>query len=148
MTFCPKATFRDSLIKSSSNASRSSRVSSLLIRRRRRPPPGSSARYRRLLRLHPPLQLPTLVRERMNTSTVLSLPLRWLRACLVPMLNGDVLHPFAPHSCMMANSFSTATRSYSSRSVHFFHANEVTHSLISAEGRLAQSRLAFDGGSG
>jgi hypothetical protein len=80
MTSCPKATFRDSLIKSSRNASRSSRASSPLIRRCRRPPPRSSAYNLRLLRLYPPLQSPTLVRERMNTSTVLPLLLRWLRA--------------------------------------------------------------------
>jgi hypothetical protein len=56
------------------------RVRNLPIRRRRRPPPRNSVRNLRLLRLHPTLQPPSLVRGRTNTSTVLPPHLRWLMA--------------------------------------------------------------------
>ncbi len=82
MTSCPKATFRDSLIKSSRNVSRSSRVPSPLIRSCRPPPPRTSARNLRLQWLHPPLQSPTSARERTSTLIVLLLPLRLLKALL------------------------------------------------------------------
>ena len=151
MNSCPKATFRDSLIKSSRNVSRSSRVSSPLIRSCRPPPPRKTI-FVFCGSTHPCSHQPRQETGRASQQSS-SYPCVGSGSCS----HARRRSPSSIRSAALSvGRFVTRARwrssfrrrrkairerasrrsgqSCGSRSMRFFHANETAHSLISAAG--------------